>query len=180
MVDRRLGEVGFEAADAVRSRRAGVLVDYMILTAIGRLLTARGLRRDEWLTDCHRKVAHREDIDYDELKGALYAATLTWYACAAVSVVIAVSYGFIANAIEGNIRGVASVVFTSLFGLLDLSVILAAESAVRARLLNASGRVRKPVADEMKVRRYRPGPFDFWGATVIAIGITIILLTRSR
>jgi len=32
-----------------------------------------------------------------------------------------------------------------------------------------SGRVRKKLADEMKVKRYRPLIFDFWGAAAAAV-----------
>lgn len=166
---RRLGKNSAAARGAASNGRAGVLLDYAILVAIGRLLTTWGWRSDDWITDCHRKVAYREDLDYDELREALATAAVTWYACGAISVPILVADGLASNAIEGRIHGVALDVFAALFGLPIFVLVLAVNSAVRTRLLMLSGRVRKKLADEVKVKRYRPLIFDFWGAAAAAV-----------
>jgi hypothetical protein len=156
------------------TRRPWPLFDYMILERFGRLLEARNLRSN-WITDSHRALATHSEIAFDDLGDALVAAVLTWYAFSAVSIVAVVLFGLLAEAIEGgHMDAVTFAIFTLLFWFPIFAVPSATISSIRRRLLSLSGRVRKPVDDETKVRRYRPRQFDFWISAASATGFVVV------
>ncbi len=109
------------------------------------------------------------------LGDALVVAVLTWYALFVLSIVVAVLFGLLANVIEGNHMDVVTLtIFTMLFWPPMFAVPIGTISSIRRRLLSLSGRVRKPVDDETKVRRYRPRQYDFWISAAGATGFVVV------
>jgi hypothetical protein len=152
------------------------LVDYLLLSWIGALLQKVGMRKSSHFTLLHRKVAKHASLKCDDLSIALLVALRIWCAVGAVSSVLAVALALVARVFEGLHLNAATldVVFV-LFIPVALSIPLSLLSLVRLQSLNVSGRIRRPVSDDVKVSRYRPKQWDFWVAIAFTVSFLVLI-----
>jgi hypothetical protein len=175
-MSKQRGPTGFRSAGDAREFP---LVDYLLLAWIGSLLQALGVRKSNRFTLLHRRVARHDKLNYEDLRAALFTATATWCITCIISVVFAVAFGLAARIFEGLHLNAATLgIFFLLFLPCGLSIPLMFLSIVRLQSLDVSGRIRKPVSDDVKVRRYRPKQWDFWASTGLIAAIAVLMAVQ--